>query len=150
MAEFFITGNELSTLSRRLELPVELEYHDHHLVVIGNYRIVVQKQFQLRLAFLKMAGTRIIFEIVESTPSFGMLDAMIKSSLFHWMQKFKTGSSESGELLSIEYLFVTIDIATLPGVDGIFDYLAVEGIDFEETGIRVRFQLQAATQSVSV
>jgi|GEM_PF-2332481 len=150
MAEIFITGEEVGELSGQAELPVELQYRDHHLVVTGSYRVVVQKQFRLTLAFQKLSGPRLMFEIVDSAPSFGMLDSIIKSSLFHWLQKSAMMPSEAREILSVEYPYITIDITVLPGLDGLFDYLTVEGIDFEESGIRMRFHLLTLPQPVTV
>lgn len=147
MADIYITGNELIELSRQTDLPMEVEYHEGHLILTGSYRLVIQTQFKLDLVFQKMSGTHLVFEIVDSNPSFGILDSIIKSSVFHWIQKSSFIPSEAQEMLSIDYPFITIDLSGLPGFKGMFDYLSVDGVDFEEAGIRVRFHLLTLPQA---
>lgn len=144
MSEVYIGQNELGELLRRFDVPVELECQPDQIRVTASYRLLGEKGFRAVLRFQKIRDASIIFNIIDTQPSFWVMDSLIKRTVFHWLQK--SGYISDGELnmLEIQYPFFTVDGGKVPAVRQMLEYLTVDGIDFESGGIRLRFHVRPA------
>jgi len=146
MSEVSIDQNELGELLRRFDVPAELECQPDQIRVTASYRLLGEKALRVVLRFQKIRDASIIFKIIDTQPSFWVLDSLVKRTVFHWLQK--SGYISDGELdmLEIQYPYITIDGGKVPAVRQMLEYLAIEGIDFESGGIRLRFHVRPARE----
>ena len=135
MAEINLKAGDIERLSRDADLPFTLGYLDQTVVVHGSFRHLWQQQFFARLEFAKFTGTRILFRITESKPSFGVLDSLLKS----WLMNKLAGSQP--KFLSVSYPIITVDIGVFPQVETMLKYVEIRGIHFESAGIRIEFEV---------
>ncbi len=150
MSVVYIDQEELRILLNRFEVPVDLECQAGQIIVTGSYRLLGEKEFQAVLRFQKIRGTSIVFKIIRTQPSFGVLDAFIKRTVFHWLEKSGYMAANEMEALGIDYPFITVEGRKLPAVQRALEYLTIDGIDFESEGIRLRFRLRPAIEQESV
>lgn len=141
MAELLLTSWDLEALSDKTELPVTLSYAAGEIVVSGSFRHLWEQQFFARLRFVKFTGENLLLKITESKPSFGAVDALIKSWVMNKMTAGKT------PFLEINYPILTVDVLAAPGADAVLNRVRINGIDFREEGINVRFEMEQQAES---
>lgn len=135
MAELLLTSWDLETVSKKGDLPVDLSYAAGEIVVSGSFRHLWEQRFFARLDFVKFTGEQLLLKITESKPSFGAVDALIKSWVMNKMTAGKT------PFLEINYPILTIGMKSIPGAEKLLPHIRIIGIDFKEEGIHLRFEM---------
>ncbi|MCF7804344.1 MAG: hypothetical protein K9N46_08660 [Candidatus Marinimicrobia bacterium] len=135
MAEINLKAGDIERISKDRDLPFTLGYLEQTLVVHGTFRHLWEQQFFARLEFAKFSGTRILFRVKDSKPSFGVLDSLLKSWLMNKLVQ------PQAQFLTIAYPIITIDIGAFPQVATMLKYVEIRGIYFESTGIRIEFEV---------
>jgi len=130
-----LTSWDLEALSDKTDLPVTISYAAGEIIVSGSFRHLWEQQFFARLSFVKFTGDQLLLKITESKPSFGAVDALIKSWVIN---KMTAGNSP---FLEINFPVATVDVEMFPGIESLLRYVSILGIDFRDDGIRVNVEI---------
>ena len=135
MAEINVKAGDIEHLAHEADLPFTLGYLDQTFVVHGAFRHLWEQQFFARLEFAKFTGSRLLFRVIESKPSFGVLDSLLKSWLVNRLMPSQP------KFLKIQYPIITIDIGVFPQMATMLKYAEIRGIHFETDGVRIEFEV---------
>jgi len=139
MSELYLSQSSLQNLAEQLELPVQLDYHNGCLVIIGSYDLLGKRQFQVDLGFEKIVDTKIILKIVDTRPAVNFLGSTFKRWILNLSQQFGLLPEKAANAMTIDFPYVTVHGEEIQQIRQALKFCVVKGVDFDPEGIRLRF-----------